>query len=77
MLENAQKLARTMNVPDLIERLSNGFTISRDSDLTVGLLFGTVFGASMYYGYTRVSACQDAKHELALRAGARPAMGGL
>lgn len=33
MLEDAQVLSRSTSVPDLIERLSNGFTISRDSNL--------------------------------------------
>lgn len=33
MLADAQKLAKKTNVPDLIERLSNGFTISPDIDL--------------------------------------------
>ncbi|MEO8287784.1 MAG: DUF5937 family protein [Chloroflexota bacterium] len=33
MLADAQKLARKTTVPDLIERLSNGFTISPDIDL--------------------------------------------
>jgi DNA-binding transcriptional ArsR family regulator len=33
MVEQAQKLSRTMAVPDLIEKLSNGVTISRDLDL--------------------------------------------
>jgi DNA-binding transcriptional ArsR family regulator len=33
MVEQGQKLSRTMPVPDLIEKLSNGVTISRDLDL--------------------------------------------
>jgi DNA-binding transcriptional ArsR family regulator len=33
MLEQAQGLAETVSVPELIERLSNGFTISKDIDL--------------------------------------------
>jgi DNA-binding transcriptional ArsR family regulator len=33
MLRQAQELSSTMSVPDLIERLSNGFTISEDIDL--------------------------------------------
>jgi DNA-binding transcriptional ArsR family regulator len=33
MLEHAQKLSRTMAVPDLIEKVSNGVTISRELDL--------------------------------------------
>lgn len=33
MLTNARKLAKTLPVPELIERLSNGFTLSRDVDL--------------------------------------------
>lgn len=33
MLEQAQKLSRTTPVPELIEKLSNGVTISRDLDL--------------------------------------------
>lgn len=34
MVEQAQEMAKTTSVPDLIERLSNGFTISKDIDLT-------------------------------------------
>jgi len=33
MLADAKKLSKKTNVPDLIERLSNGFTISSDIDL--------------------------------------------
>ena len=34
MVEQAQEMAETTTVPELIERLSNGFTISKDMDLT-------------------------------------------
>lgn len=43
MLADAQKLAETTHVPDLIERLSNGFTISEDINLKQLILAPSVW----------------------------------
>jgi DNA-binding transcriptional ArsR family regulator len=43
MLSDAQKLSRKTAVPDLIERLSNGFTISPDIDLKRLILVPSVW----------------------------------
>jgi DNA-binding transcriptional ArsR family regulator len=43
MLADAQKLSKKTNVPDLIERLSNGFTISPDIDLKQLVLVPSVW----------------------------------
>jgi DNA-binding transcriptional ArsR family regulator len=43
MLADAKKLSKKTNVPDLIERLSNGFTISSDIDLKKLVLVPSVW----------------------------------
>jgi DNA-binding transcriptional ArsR family regulator len=49
MLAHAQALARTTTVPDLIERISNGFTISADIDLTRLVLAPSIWGHPYTY----------------------------
>src|SRR5438477_11386581 len=43
MVADAQKLAKSTNVSDLIERLSNGFTLSKDIDLKRLILIPSVW----------------------------------
>lgn len=41
--------------------------LSRNADLTLGLIFGALGAAGMYYGYTNTSRCRVAKDELLQR----------
>jgi len=41
---------------------------TRGTMMAIGAAFALVFGASLYYGFTRVGDCKDAKSELAQRA---------
>jgi hypothetical protein len=41
---------------------------ARGTTMAISAAVALVFGASLYYGFTRVGDCKDAKSELALRA---------
>ena len=66
MLEQAREMARTHSVPDLIEQLSNGFTISRDMDLSRLVL------APSIWCHPFVMSVDLSERELCLVWGARP-----
>lgn len=67
MLDEAQSLARTTNVTDLIERLSNGYTISQESSLQRLVLVPSV------WCHPFVVQTQVSEGEMLLTWGAHPA----
>ncbi len=66
MLEQAQAMSREMPVPDMIERLSSGFTISRDIDLRRLVLVPSI------WLYPFVARFELAERELFVAWGVRP-----
>ncbi len=66
MLEDAQALSRTASLPDMIERLSNGFTISPDIDLNRLVMAPSV------WCHPFVVTFQPTEREMVLVWGARP-----
>lgn len=67
MLTDAQALLKTTTVPDMIERLSNGFTLSEDIDLKKLILIPSI------WSHPFVVRFEPADRELFLAWGARPA----
>jgi hypothetical protein len=61
----------------LSEEDYEGSGLSRGADLTLGVLFGALGAAGMYYGYTRTAKCRDAKNQLMMRMGAPGGGGGM
>ncbi len=66
MVEQAQEMAETASVPDLIERLSNGFTISKDIDLSRLVLVPSI------WSHPFVTPMELSERELCLVWGAHP-----
>jgi DNA-binding transcriptional ArsR family regulator len=66
MLASAQEMSKTTTVPDMIERLSNGFTLSEDIDLKRLILVPSV------WSHPFVVRFEPADRELFLVWGARP-----
>jgi DNA-binding transcriptional ArsR family regulator len=66
MVEQAQETAKTASVPDLIERLSNGFTISKDIDLSRLVLVPSI------WSHPFVTPMELSERELCLVWGAHP-----
>jgi len=67
MLTDAQALSKTTTVSDMIERLSNGFTLSEDIDLKKLILIPSI------WSHPFVVRFDPADRELFLAWGARPA----